>query len=101
MKGLFLILRLLRIVSHLLPKGAYVVVLFSDNGLGNELVAKSLLNDIILKGDMEKYKKVPMEKWRSRSKQLLYEVTITAKSYQGLRVSRRGWKSEVKQKMPN
>lgn len=34
----------------------------SDNNLGTELVAKSLLNVITPKQDVEKYKKIPREK---------------------------------------
>lgn len=66
--------------SPVFLKGADDVILANFNAHGNKLVAKSLLNGIILKGDMERYKKVPMEKLRSRQEQLLYDVTFATLS---------------------
>lgn len=38
-------------------------------------MARSLLHGIVLKGDLDKCKKIPMEKLRFREEQVMYEVS--------------------------
>lgn len=58
-------------------KGEDDMVLANDKGFNNELVAKILLNIIILKEDAAKYKNKPMGKLMTWQKQLLYAVNFS------------------------